>query len=653
MVRFFLFTTVLMSPLLARADDQLTAHQRELLLARLEDLAGRLSAKPDDRVPGGFEIRNQRLRARLQAEQGRSLGGVTLEKTAVSLQGRPELVLAWLDKIRDSRIALTPPCHLRAEGEGVAVRLIAWRVRGDRPDPQATNQDLLKLKENLEWFEKQRSKLSGYINFFRPILDVEAVQVRAARLEKGVITIDAKACDRAAREAFIKELALRAADLSKSIRLDWRGMNIYPAEKVQGEGLFMRDLDPADALLLACEAERAQVIAAIERVRPLSGRIPGKPSGLLAQLLPSLGLSHQKAGGVVVAADGLEGGPPGTEMLPERPVTLQFRKVTPENLFVLLSEVSRVGVVPPASGLTLTVLVREITVRDLAAFVLWALGLVPNGDGKIMAALPPGSNPAIKRGEPGGLDLSAAEAPLSLLVDALAGRVGVVACGEDPPLTMRVRDASKKNLLELLLAGRGMSLKKSGGKTYLVPKGAGVDPAKCPGKTKAATADRLYAVVKDGEKSLALVNDSGRLRWVAEGEGLQDGREMRRIKTSRAVLRGPDRKLTSLFPKVGPDCGGFHRPGSPQGPPTGCRHRLDPTARALSGFRLAGTVITKKRAAAALVDEDGQVFVVRKGHLLGRRCGRVTGVEAGRITVEMGCGQGWDPKVVGVYLRGE
>jgi Tfp pilus assembly protein PilP len=310
-------------------------------------------------------------------------------------------------------------------------------------------------------------------------------------------------------------------------------------------------------------------------------------------------------------------------------------------LFVLLSEVSRVGVVPPASGLTLTILVKSMSIRDLVANVLWTLGLHPNGDEKVFTALPPDVAPAIRKGEPGGLDLSAAEAPLSLLVDALAGRPGVIACGEDPLLTMRVRDASRHNLLELLLTGRGMTLKKSGGKTYLVPKGAGLDPKKCT-ETDKATVERLYAVMKENKKPLALLNDSGRLRWVAEGDKLNDGREVRRIKTSRVVLRGPDRKLISLFPDMKPDC-----------PPAGCMHRLDPTAKALSRFRLAGTAITKKSATAALVDEEGRVFLVRKGHLLGRRCGRVSAVEAGRIGVKMECAQKYDPKVVWISLRSD
>jgi len=39
--------------------------------------------------------------------------------------------------------------------------------------------------------------------------------------------------------------------------------------------------------------------------------------------------------------------------------------------------------------------------------------------------------------------------------------------------------------------------------------------------------------------------------------------------------------------------------------------------------------------------------------LLGRRCGRVSALEAGRIQVKMGCGQGYDPKTVWISLRGE
>ena len=495
MVRILAFLAVTI-PFLAGAGE-LDAHQRELLLARLEDMAGRLAAKADDVVPGGFERRNQVLKAMLQAEQGRRVGGVTLEKTAVILKGEPDLVLAWLDKLRDSRIALTPPFHLRAEGEAFAVRLIAWRVQGERPDPNASDEVLKKLLENLKWFEKQRSKLLGYIGFLRPILDVEAVCVKTAKLEQGVITVDAEACDRAAKDAFIKELALRAADLSKSIRLDWEGLKVHPAGKEKGRGMFMRNLDPADALLLASDVERAQVVAALKKGRPLNGRILEKKGGLLAQVLRKLGLPNKRSGMVTVAADGLSGKPTGADVFPARPITLQFRKITPANLFVLLSEVSRVGVVPPASDRMLTILVRGIPVRKLVATVLWTLGLHPNGDGKVFTALPPDVAPAILKGEPGGLDLSAAEAPLSLLVDALSGLPGVIACGEDPLLTLRVRDASKKNLLELLLTGRGMQLEKSSAKTYLAPRGAGLDMKKCASRAPGATADRMYAVVKD------------------------------------------------------------------------------------------------------------------------------------------------------------
>lgn len=640
-MRMLVLLSVMVFSLPAAGED-LSAHQRELLLARLEDLAGRLSAKPDDRVPGGFEIRNRRLKAVLKAEQGRRLAGVTLEKTAVILKGEPDMVLAWLDKIRDSRIALTPPFHLRADGEGFAVQLFAWRIQGELPDPKAADEDLLKLKENLEWFEKQLEKVPGYVGFLKPLLDVEAVCIKTARLEKGVISMDALACDDAAKQAFIKELALKSAELSKNIRLDWKGLKVHPVKPEKGLGIFMRDLDPADALLLAGEAERAQVIAALKPGRPQNGHIPEKKGGLLAQVVRKLGLPSQRLGMVTVAADGLSGKPTGAEMFPNRPLSLQFRKVSPANLFVLLSEVSRVGVVPPASGLTLTVLVKSMPIRDLVANVLWTLGLHPNGDEKIFTALPPGTAPAIKKGEPGGLDLSAAEAPLSLLVDALAGRPGVVACGEDPLLTLRVRDASKHNLLELLLTGRGMKLEKSGSQTYLVPKGAGLDPKKCIDRAPAATGDRMYAVIKEDKKSLALLNDSGRLRWVARGDKLNDGREVRRIRTSRVVLRGADRKLSSLFPDAQPDC-----------PPAGCLHRLDPTAKALSRFRLAGTAITGENAVAALVDEEGRVFLVREGHLLGRRCGRVTVVEAGRIQVKMGCAQEYDPKVVWIPLRSD
>jgi len=640
MSRCLIFAVVLTLPLLAGAGEELTPHERELLLARLEDLAGRMAAAQNDQIPTEMRSRHARLKVELRLERKRTLTGVTLEKTAVTLKGGPELILAWLGKLKESRIALTPPFSLRALGAGFELQLSAWRVQGNRPDPKVSDDELFKLKENLEWFEKRREKLAGYIGFLQPLLDVEAVFVSAARLEQDAVSLTAEACDRGSKEAFIKELALRAARISKSIRLDWEGLKVRSAKVVKGRGLHMRDLEPADALLLGCEVEQAQVIAAWKKGAPLTGRIPDKKEGLLPQLLRKLELSTQKLGTVMVASDRLKGKPPGAEMLPKRPITLQLRKVSPQNLFVLLSEVFRVGVIPPASDRTLTILVRNMPVRNLAAGALWALELVPNGDDKIMVALPPGVAPAIRKGEAGGLDLSAAEAPLSLLVDALAGRPGVIACGEDPLLTLRVRDVSDKNLLSLLLSGRGKTLKQSGGKTYLVPTGTGADLKNCLTDKKPATVDRLYAVIRGKKESLALLNDGGHLRWVAEGEKLKDGRELRRIRTSRAVLRGPDRKLTSLFPDAGPDC-----------PPAGCSRRFDPTATPLARFRLAGTAVSGKRAAAALVDGEGHVYLIRKDQLLGRRCGRVVEVVAGRIKVEMGCGQRYDSKVVWISLR--
>jgi hypothetical protein len=641
MNRLLLAAAVLFLPLLARADEKLNPHEREMLLARLEDLAGRMAAAPDDRIPTGSENLQARLEVELKPEKARTLAGVTLEQTAVILKGRSELVLAWLGEIRDSRLALTPPYHLRALRDGFEIRLSAWRVQGDRPDPGAPDDELTGLLKNLEWFEGQREKRSGYIAFLQPILDVEAVFVSAARLEKNVITLTAAACNRESKEAFIKEVALRAAAISKTIRLEWKGLTVRPEEKAAGQGLSTRGLDPSEAILLCCEVDPAQVIAALKKGPPLTARIPDAGAGLLEPLLRKLSLPYRRLGAVVVASDRLRGKPPGAGMLPQRPITLQLRNVSPQNLFVLLSEVSRVGMIPPASDRALTLLVRDMPIRNLASAVLWALGLVPAGDDKLMAILPFGLKaPDLEKGPASILDLSASEAPLSLLVEALSGRSGVIACREDPPLTLRVRDVAGHRLLSLLLAGRGKTLARSGEKTLLLPVGA--DAQACKAAPERPPDDRLYAVIRAGKNSRALLYDGGRLRWAAEGEKLGDGREVRRIRSSRVVLRGIGGEPISLFPQPEPRC-----------PPAGCPLRFDPTATPLSRLRLAGTATTGDKAAAALVDPEGHVYVVRPGQLVGRRCGKVTAVEAGRIRVEMECAQAYDAKAVWVSMRGE
>lgn len=644
MVRGLASLALLLFPLLAGAGEKLDTHERELLLARLEDLAGRLAAAQDDRLPDRLGSRQGRLEVELEPQRGRTLAGVVLERTAVTLKGRPELVLVWLGKIPDSRSALTPPCSLRALEQGFELQLAAWRVRGQRPDPQAPDDELIKLRENLEWFEKRRESLAGYVALLQPLLDAEAVLVSAARLRQDTLTITAQACDRAAREAFTQELARRAAQFSKSTRLDLRGLTVRPEKPVSGAGLHARDLDPADALLLCCRADQAQVIAAWNPGPPLSAHVaPGEGAGpagpLLDPLLERLELPARRLGALVVASDRLRGKPPDAGMLPQRPISLQFGKVSPQNLFILLSKASRVGVIPPASGQALTVLVRDLPLRNLASAALWALGLVPAGDNKLMAMLPPGREvPAVARGEADRVELSAADAPMSRLVDALAGRPGVIACREDPPLTLRVRDVAGNRLLALLLAGQGQTLRRSGGKTLMLP--AGADPGACRTKPEIQAADRLYAVLRGKKKSVALLNDGGRLRWVAEGESLGDGRELRRIRSSRAVLRGPGGRLISLVPHPEPDCAG-----------AGCAPRFDPTGTPLARFRLAGTAESGKRAAAALVDAGGQVHIMHVGQLLGRRCGRITRIAPGRIEVEMECGQEYDPRAVWLSLR--
>ncbi len=643
---------VLAIPLLAYAQKELTPRERELLLARVEDLADRMAAAPDYRLPGELESRYARLDIELRPEPGQTLAGMSLQRTRVALKGEPGLVLAWLNQLRGSRIALTPPYSLRALKAGFELRLSAWRVQGQRPDPRAPDDDLNGLRENLEWFEKRLEALSAYIAFLQPLLDAEAVLVSAARLEQNEISLTARACDRPAREAFIQELARRAAQISKSIRLDWKGLEVQPAKAASGSGLHARDLDPDDAILLACQVDAAQVIAAWKPTSPLSGHIAaatGAPKGaLLNPILKELGLPAKRLKNVLVASARLSGQPPRVKMFPGRPITLEFSRISPQNLFILLSEASRVGVIPPASGQTLTIRVRDLPVKTLVSGALWALGLVPVGDDKLMACLPAGRQAGLPKGVqipgPAGggaglLDLSASDAPMSQLVDALSGRPGVTACGQDPLLTLRVRDVDGDRLLAFLLAGRERTLKRSGGKLLMLARDAHVDPQDCRTSTKAPAADRLYAVLQGNQASLALLKDGGRLRWLAEGESLQDGRELRRISTSRAVLRDAGGKLASLFPRPEPGCTG-----------AGCPLRFDPTAIPLCRLRLAGTVVIGKQAAGALLDGEGNLYLVRVGHPVGRRCGRVARILPGKIQVELGCGREYDVKGVWVSL---
>jgi hypothetical protein len=333
-------------------------------------------------------------------------------------------------------------------------------------------------------------------------------------------------------------------------------------------------------------------------------------------------------------------------MFPETPVSLHYRKVSAQPVFSLLGDISRMGLIPPPpSDLNLTVLVRAQPMRQIAAAIFWTLGLEPRGTRELLAALPAGSRPVESKASTDEVvDLYAVQAPLTRMIGVLADAERVLACSvDDTLLSFRLRQVPRKRLLQLLLASRGVRIIEADRHKFLVPARSTTDKAALQA-CKKSQADIptvrqrwLAAVMRGKNSSRALVMDEGKFRWLAPGESLGDGSRVRRIYSGRVLLKTPSGKLTSLM--LGPPLETY----SPNPKP-------DTLDTPISRLRLAATAVSKDRALALLLDPDGNAFMVRIGHPVGRRCASVTKIQPGAITLKLGCPRPFDAAKTSLFL---
>ncbi|MBW1871599.1 MAG: hypothetical protein JRJ19_06010, partial [Deltaproteobacteria bacterium] len=181
------------------ADDQieLSAHQRSLLLAQLEDLLNRLALPALPEIKIQADPKNLTLEVSPSVVQRKDLAGVGIVRLPTVLSGRPAVVLDWLKNAAESGWAITPPLKIQTTHSRVSLECILWAAvagqKANQLDRQAANQALTKLKDNLLWLEKRRSNSTPMIDLIDLFVDSETVRVVSASLHKNVLRLSASA----------------------------------------------------------------------------------------------------------------------------------------------------------------------------------------------------------------------------------------------------------------------------------------------------------------------------------------------------------------------------------------------------------------------------------------------------------------------------
>lgn len=625
----------------ARGETELEAHQRELLLAQLEDLVGRLT-----RSGTGLPGRPAGLEVFLAPGERRRFAGVVLEQSRLTLQGPAGQVIGFLSGAHDTGSSCTPPFSIRQDSAMPRLEIGMWTARPATPggfDKHAPQDELVKLRDNLLWLEARHRGAPALLEVLGVLVDAECVRLHEARWARSTLEVSGRVTGPTARQVFEQALRERTGRIDPPPRLDLR-LDVPPAPR-QGTaaGLRMAGLDPADALLLIAEVSGTPVIFAGSGLADLSGELEwSSTAALLEKLLLRMRVPHKRWHGVMVASERLTSAPPSGQRFRGRSVDLLFHRERPGRVLQLLADLADLDLVPPGPDrLRLSAAIRDMPVAKAAQLTLWALGLLPAGEGRLLVPLPPGAS-VDATGPPGNdpVELWAAGVPLETLVGVLAGIDDLRGC---PPLGTPVRLKARAPagfLLGALLATHRRALQTSGTMPRLVPAGHGPAPAGagCASPRLDDGADGYLALLERGGERRALVRLGGETRWVREGDAF-DGHEVRRIHARRVLLRDAARTLVTLRSPPPGGCSG-----------KGCSERTDLAKVPLAWLQLVGTAVVPGRSAAVVRDPEGRTHLLRPGLLVGRRCGRVTAVRPGAVEVSLGCRRPHDPRATRLVM---
>ncbi len=640
--------------LLLSAPPSLSPHERELLLAQIENLHRSLAARNG---PEELGLAGVRVEIRPEEVQSRRLAGCDLVRTPVRLRGQAGAVLGWLSEARRRGLACKSPLSAGAgEGPGrpVDLRVILWHLAPGPFDARAGDRELKKLRDDLLWLQRQLGDVSGLLALLDVLLDTEGVRLQQARWKGGRLEITAQAVDEAARKAFGEAVDARLDRLSRRpVKTGQVRVMGVQDRKLAPSGLHMSGLAAADALLVAASLARAEILLIDRNLPRLDGHEdPPDADALLERLAARLPLQKGRFGAVLVRAEALAPGPPDADPIAEAPVDLVLRRAPPSAAWRLVASATRTGLLAPrAPKVELTAVLRRRSARQVASMLAWAQGLAIHGDRKLALLLPTGTDPPEPdpgaKGDP--ISLYAQSAPLAELIAGMTGLPRILDCAPIPAtVDLRVRGVSAQRLLSGLLLANGRKLVKREVIGFLLPESEEIslDDAisACPKdeiiERDRPGDDRLAAVIEDQQSLMALVADGGRWRWVSPGDELGDGRRVLRIRPDRLELQGPGGRTDQLGFGPAPDqsAAPSSRPG--------------PTRQGLSDMRLAATALMSgSRPKAVLEDRQGHAHLVGSGDGVGRRCGRIEAVLPGRLLIRLGCPRDHEPERVTMGLH--
>lgn len=624
-------------------------HHRELMEARVEDLASRLSSSWDLQNLPQMKIKLEPM----GEMQTRTLAGFALIRLAVRLRGQVGLVLTWLSDASSHHLMFKPPLELRAEngmGRPVVVDLVLWKIAPGVLAGGASDEELTRLRDDLLWHESGLEDAPALLSVMETMMNFEQVRLQQASLEKGILSVRATAVDEPSEKAFRALLEKKAKLLSHAPQLD---LDIRsPVAKRLAEagppGMMMKDCPVHQAVSSAGIFTKNNFIFVSEKSYFLNGFLSAiEDKGLFSAVIEKTGLGHKRLQDIVFVSDKLEGLPVSTKDDSTESLAMTIHGMKAAEVLRRIGRLAKIQVLvsDDVPGL-ITAKVKGVRALRLLSVTAWALGLKIQRHGKLVVVYDGSLKQAHSRSSLGKLRLNAYQAPLKEIVQFLAGMQQLRDCtkNQEQVLDLNTGPVDASQLLDALLTVYGKNIRGTEKAGTLVDAGAvnRPDPSSCDLNSKKSPEKlHLYALASLGRKRFALLGLDGKFSWHSRGDDLGGGLRLARIHKKRVVLTDQDGQTVQVF--LGPE----QLEEIPRIPP-------GPTRQGLSDLRLVGTINLPERFAIALAQNRmGEVFWLWKGLGIGRRCGKVTFIGTDRIGVNLGCAIGKEPQRATLYLQKE
>jgi hypothetical protein len=630
---------------------------RQQLRAEIEGLLAAVALRVDATRPDPLLATTAGVHVAAQPAEERSLAGIQITRTPVTLQGEPGALLAWLSAARRARRVPTPPFKLTTEADRPRLEISVWSAQGLSADKTADLTTLTNARDNLDWLSRQRKAARPLHRLLETLVDFETVRVDRAELQANSLALSGIAQDSISRDTFLRALQLRAGELPGRVRWSADELKaLAPPPGSPNASFVLSGLDLHEALHLLAVAGSFNLVllAPGDRLPVSTGFSTAAPKELALQLAERFSLKHRWIGNTLVVASSLAGDPSPPAEIVRTPMTLDIVRAAPEKILGLLGEVSNLSGVMPFKGTRrLTVLARALPAGELAGMVLWAHGLSRRSCGHLVIIQDQAARPEpAGRCRAGDTDLMVERVPLPEVIAGLAGLDDVASCEPLPQeITLHLKKINAQDLLETLLAVHALVLTRSTPQKPVefleAAREPGAAPRPCdPARYPAAaspSADRLAGTLLSDTGNRALLAIGGGWRWFKEGDTLPDGRQLKKVAPARIVLRNQAGAVIHLR---------VERP-QPAGVPVASDPVTELLGLPLSKIRLAATATFGRQELAAVETASGRMLVVRPGTPVGRRCGNITSIHPASLQVTLHCPGPDEPKEVTIPVQSD